>query len=110
MAAGDVYCRRPWFRKMVSGIEVITDRVRQLIYREPEEALRNTTILLPAVLELICSLIIFSEDVRYHRLNNESIENLDFPLSKWSRTVITRVKIRGDDMVIVSPFSQNLIF
>lgn len=107
-AAGDTYHKRPWFRKMVGGIEVISRKVRRQMTQEPDEASRNGVILLAAVLELMCSLVIYSLDPRFYRLTNEEIEGLCFPLSRWTRTVISRVRIHGDNVGIISYFCRDV--
>ena len=96
-----LYSNREWYGEVIDGFSHLVNRVR--VERAEENAQDwangNADYDRPkvwlALLECACSLIIFSRDPRYRGLSNEDIECLLFPLSSWSRSVISGLEIRG---------------
>lgn len=95
------YCDREWFAEVIEGFSNLVNRVKEERAQEniDDWANQNSAYNRPqvwlALLECACSLIIFSQDPRYRNLSNADIESLQFPLSSWSRTVISGLDIRG---------------
>jgi len=96
------YRYRPWFsalREILEGmVEMFLDFRRMDMSVPTYQKYRK----LSASLEVICSIIIFSDHVLYKWLQDEEIEDLKFPLSKPTRLLVNKVSIgNGDDIVTV---------
>ena len=99
----DAYYNRPWFATLVGHLEVMVTRVTTLRGRQMDEAdFKRYTVCL-ANLEIVTSLIIFCDSDYYRTISDKDIEEFRFPLSKWSRAVITGLKIDGDRVYIATP-------
>jgi hypothetical protein len=102
------YYNRWWFIRMSSFLDILVGKIeRDRNAAMDKDAFRRYTIRL-AMLEIIASLLIFCDNEHYRSLSDEDIEAFRFPLSKWSRTVISSLKIIGDDLQVTSPFLVSL--
>jgi len=100
------YYNRPWFIKTSAVIDHLVDRIRQFRMSELEPAeFRRYTVLM-ATLEIVCSLVLFCDSDYYRAMTDEDIEWFHFPLSKWSRTIISSLKIEGDNLLVSSTLLQ----
>lgn len=98
------YYNRYWFIRIAAFLDTLVAKVQQSRHASmDEDAFKRYTIRL-ANLEIITSLMIYCDSDYYRTLSDEDIEAFRFPLSKWSRTVITGLKICGDDLKVSSPF------
>jgi len=93
------YCSRKWFRKMCRQFDYLVGKAN--VFRIGSDPLLDVGhgYVLLAILEMACSLIIFYNDDDYRDLSDEEIELVKFPLSRWSRSVITKVTVADDDII-----------
>lgn len=98
------YSDREWFAEVIEAFPSLVMRVQAERSQENADdwANANSEYNRPkvwlALLECACSLIIFNQDPRYRELSNADIESLQFPLSSWSRTVISGLNINGHNV------------
>lgn len=100
---------RLWFMRMCHNLEpailrVEMERVRTMGEVTLGSAECKTYMTWFALLEVICSLILYAEDPRYHKLTDSDVEDLRFPLSKTSRATITRLDLSNGHLTVNAHF------
>lgn len=98
------YYNREWFVKMCGGFDGLVNKVSEFVGLELNRTDYNRYMVLMAILEIVCSLILFCDSDYYRSLSDEDLKWQLFPLSKWSRSVVTKLEVRGNDLVITSNF------
>jgi hypothetical protein len=104
-----VYHNRDWYLRTLEAFDLIVDRVEIERNRSRGQITLGSCehrnyLAWCAMLEVVCSLVLFAEDPRYKFLRDGDIEKLHFPLSKWSRARIIKLRIENGHINVQTHF------
>jgi len=106
----EAYRNRRWFIRMSDTMELIIQRVKIEGFRYQSGdfdligPMHRTYVIWLAMLEVVCSLVLHADHRDYWALSDEDIEQLRFPLSRWARTHIIKLKVSGGEVLVKTRF------
>ena len=98
--AWEEYQYRPWFWSLPSILDEIVEAFIDYRRMNMNFAAYEQYRRVAAALETVCSIIIFSNHPLYRESTDEDLEQLQFPLSKSTRLVVSKIVIGGEDIKI----------